>query len=377
MSAHILVVDDVEKNVKLLADVLAVRGFEVSTAASGEQALQAVRDNPPDLILLDVMMPGLSGYDVCRALRADPAYALLPIVLVTALDPSQERIKGLEAGADDFLSKPINQAELMARVKSLLRIKLLHDQVQRQRAELADWNRTLEARVAEGVQQLERVGRLRRFFSPALAEAIVGGDTADPLKSHRREITVVFLDLRGFTTFTESVEPEEVMAVLAEYHAAMGRLIVAHDGTLERFTGDGIMIFFNDPQPIVDPASRAVTMACEMQIAVEALALGWLRKGYQLRLGIGVAMGFATLGGIGFEGRIDYAAIGNVTNLAARLCGEAGGGEILVSQKVLGALDEQFATEPAGELTLKGMARPVQAFRVVGRREASAGPLTA
>ena len=376
MTAHILVVDDVEKNVKLLADVLAVRGFEVSTAASGEQALQAVRDNPPDLILLDVMMPGLSGYDVCRALRADPACALLPIVLVTALDPSQERIKGLEAGADDFLSKPINQAELMARVKSLLRIKLLHDQVQRQRAELADWNRTLEARVADGVQQLERVGRLKRFFSPALAEAIVGGDTADPLKSHRREITVVFLDLRGFTTFTESVEPEEVMAVLAEYHAAMGRLILAHDGTLERFTGDGIMIFFNDPQPIVDPASRAVTMACEMQIAVEALALGWQRKGYALRLGIGVAMGFATLGGIGFEGRIDYAAIGNVTNLAARLCGEANGGEILVSQKVLGALDEQFATEPAGELTLKGMARPVKAYRVVGRRDASAAPLT-
>ena len=231
-AAHILVVDDVEKNVKLLADVLAVRGFAVSTAASGEQALQAVRDNPPDLILLDVMMPGLTGYDVCRALRADPAHAMLPIVLVTALDPAQERIKGLEAGADDFLSKPIILAELMARVKSLLRIKQLYDQVQGQKAELADWNRTLEARVADGVQQLERVGRLKRFFSPALAEAIVGGGTADPLKSHRREITVVFLDLRGFTTFTESVEPEEVMAVLAEYHAAMGWLIVAHDGTL-------------------------------------------------------------------------------------------------------------------------------------------------
>ena len=372
-AAHILVVDDVEKNVKLLADVLAVRGFQVSTAASGEQALQAVRDNPPDLILLDVMMPGLTGYDVCRALRADPAHAMLPIVLVTALDPSQERIKGLEAGADDFLSKPINLAELMVRVKSLLRIKLLYDQVQGQKAELADWNRNLEARVADGVQQLERVGKLKRFFSPALAEAIVGGGTADPLKSHRREITVVFLDLRGFTAFTESVEPEEVMAVLAEYHAAMGRLILAHEGTLERFTGDGIMIFFNDPQPIPDPAVRAVTMACEMQTAVEALAVAWQRKGYQLRLGIGVAMGFATLGGIGFEGRIDYAAIGNVTNLAARLCGEAGGGEILVSQKVLGALDEQFATEPAGELALKGMARPVSAFRVAGRRDCSAG----
>src|SRR6185369_10295738 len=170
--------------------------------------------------------------------RADPHFAVLPVVLVTALNPEQERVNGLNAGADDFLSKPIHQAELLARVRSLLRVKTLYDEVQRQRAELQAWNRTLEQRVAESVQQLERVGQLKRFFSPQLAQAIIAGGADDPLRSHRREITVVFLDLRGFTAFTETADPEEVMAVLAQYHAAMGRLVVAHEGTLERFSGD-------------------------------------------------------------------------------------------------------------------------------------------
>jgi class 3 adenylate cyclase/CheY-like chemotaxis protein len=365
VSVHkILVVDDVPKNVKLLADLLGAKGFAAITAASGPEALERVAAERPDLILLDVMMPGMSGYEVCRAIRADPAHAMLPIVLVTALDPAQERVKGLEAGADDFLTKPVNQAELLARVRSLLRIKSLYDEVQRQKAELSDWNRTLEQRVAEGVEQLERVGRLKRFFSPQLAEAIVGGGAADPLQSHRREITVVFLDLRGFTAFTETADPEEVMGVLGEYHAAMGRLILAHEGTLERFTGDGIMVFFNDPQPVPDPAPRAARMALAMQREVAGLAAGWRRRGYDLAMGIGVAQGFATIGRIGFEGRIDYGAIGTVTNLAARLCGEAQGAEILVSQRVMAALDGAVATEPAGELTLKGFLRPVPAFRL-------------
>jgi adenylate cyclase len=365
MSAKILVVDDVAKNVKLLADVLGAKGYEAITAASGAQALARVEADKPDLILLDVMMPGMSGYEVCQAIRANPAHAMLPIVLVTALDPAEERAKGLDAGADDFLNKPVNQAELLARVKSLLRIKLLYDEVQRQRAELLDWNRTLEARVADGVQQLEKVGRLKRFFSPQLAELIVAGGADDPLKSHRREITVVFLDLRGFTAFTETADPEEVMGVLAEYHAAMGRLVLAHEGTLERFSGDGIMIFFNDPVPVADPAQRATRMALAMQHEVAGLAERWSRRGYELRMGVGIAQGFATIGSIGFEGRIDYGAIGTVTNLAARLCGEAKGGEILVSQRVMGALDGAFGAEPAGELTLKGFHRPVPAFRVL------------
>jgi DNA-binding response OmpR family regulator len=228
VTATILVVDDVEKNVKLLADVLAVKGYAVRTAASGEAALASIAEQMPDLVLLDVMMPGLSGYDVCRTLRADARHAMLPIVLVTALDPATERVKGLEAGADDFLSKPVSQPELMARVRSLLRIKQLYDEVQRQKATLEDWNRTLEVRVADAAAQLERVSRLKRFFSPTLAQAIVDGGADDPLKSHRREITVVFLDLRGFTAFTETADPEEVMGVLREYHRVLGELILAH-----------------------------------------------------------------------------------------------------------------------------------------------------
>ena len=365
MTARILVVDDVAKNVKLLADLLSVKGYTAITAASGPEALERLATDAPDLILLDVMMPGMSGYEVCQAIRANPAHSMLPIVLVTALDPSQERAKGLEAGADDFLSKPVNQAELLARVKSLLRIKHLYDEVNRQREELARWNGELEHRIADGVAQLARLSRLKRFFSPQLAQAIVAGGADDPLRSHRREITVVFLDLRGFTAFTETAEPEEVMGVLGEYHAAMGRLILEHDGTLERFTGDGIMVFFNDPVVVPDPAARAARMVLAMQGEVSKLAAGWRKRGYDLQMGVGIAQGFATIGSIGFEGRIDYGAIGTVTNLAARLCGEARGGETLIAQRVVAALDGAFNVEAVAELTLKGFARPVPTFRLL------------
>ena len=362
MTARILVVDDTPANVKLLVDLLAAKGYRPVAAASGEEALARIAEQVPDLVLLDIMMPGLSGYDVCRRIRDDPATALLPVVLCTSLDPKQERIHGIEAGADDFIPKPINQQELFARVKSLLRIKALQDEVKA-------WNDRLEQRVQEQLAQMERLSRLKNFFSPQLAEAIVSGGADDPLKSHRREITVVFLDLRGFTAFTETADPEEVMGVLREYHAAMGALILAHEGTLERFTGDGIMIFFNDPVVVDDPAPRAVRMALQMQQRTAVLAAGWKKRGYDLQLGIGIAMGFATIGAIGFEGRIDYGAIGNVTNLAARLCGEAKGGEILVAPRVAAALDGSIAVEPAGELALKGLARPIAVSRVL--REAT------
>jgi class 3 adenylate cyclase/CheY-like chemotaxis protein len=364
-SAKILVVDDVAMNVKLLVDLLVAKGYRTCSATSGAAALEVLAAERPDLVLLDVMMPGMSGYDVCRAIRADPTKAMLPVVLVTALDPAEERVKGLDAGADDFLSKPVSQAELLARVRSLLRIKSLYDELLRQRGELAELNRTLEQRVDDGVRQLEKVSRLKRFFSPQLAELIVAGGADDPLKSHRRDITVVFLDLRGFTAFTETADPEDVMAVLGEYHAAVGALVLEHEATLERFTGDGIMVFFNDPVPVPDPAPRAARMAIAMQREIARLAVGWARRGYELAMGIGIAQGFATIGSIGFPGRIDYGAIGTVTNLAARLCGEARGGEILVSQRVHGLLDGEPRCEPAGELALKGFHRPVPAFRVV------------
>jgi adenylate cyclase len=363
--ARVLVVDDTPANVKLLVDVLTVQGYAASAATSGEEALAAIAANPPDLVLLDIMMPGLSGYEVCRRIRADPATALLPVVLCTSLDPRQERIKGIEAGADDFLPKPVNRLELFARVKSLLRIKSLQDEVRAQSAQLAQWNATLETRVRDQLAELERLGRLKRFFSPALAEAIVaGGD--ELLRPHRREISVVFIDLRGFTTFTESAEPEEVMEMLHAFHAAMGAIVLARGGTLEHFAGDSLMVFFNDPLPIDHPAEAAVHMALEMQRAFVPLALDWHKRGFELGLGCGIAQGYATLGAIGFEGRWDYAAIGNVTNLAARLCAEAIGGQVLADAKTMAHLEQIADAAPVGALTLKGFSRPVTAFAIAG-----------
>jgi adenylate cyclase len=323
----------------------------------------------PDLVLLDVVMPEMSGYEVCRKIRENSATGMLPIVMVTALDPTQERIKGLEAGADDFLTKPINQPELLARVRSLLRIKELYDTVQAQAAQLSDMNKTLEQRVEEQVTQLERLGRLKRFFSPQLAELIVSGDADDPLKTHRREITVVYLDLRGFTAFAETSEPEEVMGVLHEYHAEMGKLILEYEGTLEHFAGDGMMIFFNDPVPVAKPAELAIRMALAMRERVRELTIKWRKLGYPLDFGVGIAQGYATIGAIGFEGRWEYGAIGSVPNLAARLCSEAKPGEILVAQRVLGAVEDLIQAAPLGELNLKGFQRPVTAYNVLNLRQ--------
>jgi adenylate cyclase len=363
--AKILVVDDTPKNIKLLADLLAVKGYGVLTAASGPEALALVQVEQPDLVLLDVVMPEMSGYEVCRKIRGNPSTQLLPVVMVTALDPTEERIKGLGAGADDFLTKPINQPELLARVKSLLRIKHLYDTTETQAAQLSDLNKNLERRVEEQVGQLERLGRLKRFFSPQLAELIVTGGAEDPLKTHRSEVAVVFLDLRGFTAFADTVEPEEVMGVLREYHAEVGKLILAHEGTLERFTGDGMMIFFNDPMPVSNPAERAIKMALAMRERVAELIVKWRKLGYELDLGIGIAQGYATIGAIGFEGRWDYGAIGTVTNLASRLCGEARPGQILISQKLLGGVEELIEVESIGELVLKGFHRPLTAYNIL------------
>jgi class 3 adenylate cyclase len=370
---RILVADDNAANVKLLEDLLRYHGYEVEVAFDGVAALAALRARLPDLLLLDVLMPGLDGYEVCRAVRADPALAMLPVVMVTALGDREERVRGLDAGADDFLSKPLNPPELVARVRSLLRIRRLYDTVQRQAAQLAAWNRTLEERVAEQVAHVGKLQRLKRFFSPQLAELILAGGADDPLESHRRDITVVFLDLRGFTAFAESAEPEEVMAALSEFHRAMGRRVLEFQGTLERFTGDGLMVFFNDPLPIQQPARRAVEMAFAMQEDALKLAAQWKRRGYDLGLGIGIAQGYATVGAIGFEGRIDYGAIGTVTNMANRLCDLAEPGNILVARRVYNEVEERVLADDLGEVQLHGFTRPVHAYRLLDLRGAGTG----
>jgi adenylate cyclase len=362
--ALILVADDNPDNVEIFRNRLAAHGYDIVTAVDGEEALAVIREALPDLILLDVMMPKLDGIEVCRILKADASLPFMPIVMITAKAATQDVISALEAGADEYLIKPVDHGALVARVRSMLRIKELTDTVQAQSAKLSEWNATLEKRVQDQLQQIESMSRLKRFFSPQLAEAILSGGTADPLQTHRREVVVVFLDLRGFTTFAELSEPEEVMAVLREYHAEMGRLILEYEGTLERFTGDGLMIFFNDPVVIPDAAERALRMAIAMRDRVARLSVGWRKHGHDLALGIGIAQGFATIGAIGFDGRMDYGAVGTVTNMAARLCGEAKGGQILTNRRTLSQFEHLVEASTVGELTLKGFAKPVSVFSI-------------
>ena len=360
----ILVVDDNEDNRDMLARRLRRQGHEVLTAPGGRAALDTLAKTPVDLVLLDVMMPDLDGYAVLQQLKSEPARRDIPVLMISALDEMDSVVRCIQLGAEDYLPKPFDPVLLQARIGACLEKKRLHDQEIRYRQELAEWNQKLEHRVAEQVAQLERLDRLKRFFSPQLAELIVTGGADDPLKTHRREVTVVFLDLRGFTAFAETAEPEEVMGVLREYHAEMGRLILAHEGTLERFTGDGMMIFFNDPVEVPNPAERAIRMAVAMRAVVGDLAARWRKRGWDLALGVGVAQGYATIGAIGFEGRLDYGAIGTVTNLAARLCGEAVAGQILVSARVAGAVENMVEADDLGPITLKGLARPVPIWSV-------------
>lgn len=368
----VLVVDDQPQNLRLLEAVLGPRGYTVLTAASGEEALSRLASlcrlasTNVDLVLVDLLMPGMDGHEVCRRIRADQRTAFLPVVMITASGP-QERLHALESGADDFVTKPFDQAELLARVASLSRIKRYHEQIQKQSEQLIKWNDELTERVRTQVTELERLGRLRRFLSPQLADLVVESGDDSFLRSHRCEIVVVFCDLRNFTAFAEASEPEEVMGVLGEYHRALGELIHRFGGTLERFTGDGLMVFFNDPLPCPDAPRRAIEMAVAMRRTVRQLAEQWSTKGHALSLGIGIGQGFATLGRIGFEDRYDYAAIGTVTNLAARLCAEAKPWQVLVTQRVLAGAGEGVAGEPIGELQPKGFSRSFRVFDITDR----------
>ena len=371
--AKILVVDDTPANVKLLDAVLAPRGYTVLAAGSGEEGLALIEAERPDLILLDILMPGMDGYETCRRVREDPATAYLPVIMITA-SGAAEKLKALEAGADDFVAKPFDQAELLARVRSLLRVKEYHDIVESQAAALADWNSTLEARVTEQVGELERLSRLRRFLAPQLADVIMSSKDESVLGSHRREVAVLFADLRGFTAFSESAEPEEVMAALRVYHEVSGGLINEFGATVGFFAGDGFMVFFNDPLPCPDPAICAVQLGVALRDAMVEVTGRWSRLGHDLGFGVGIAYGYATLGEVGFEGRSEYAVIGSVTNLAARLCDEAGNGEILIAPRVQTAVEHLADCERLPDVTLKGFRKPISPHSVRALQAASPVP---
>ena len=373
---QILIVDDNAANLDILETRLAAHGYDIITARDGAEGLAVAIERKPDLILLDIMMPKMDGIEVCRRLKGDPSLPFIPIILVTAKAEAEDVVGGLEAGGDEYLTKPVDQKALVARVKSMLRIKELHDTTQEQAerieadaARLAEWNESLRTQVAQQVAELDRVGQLKRFFSPQIADVIASSGSDDLMASHRREITVVFCDLRGFTPFAETAEHEDVMRVLGEYHEAVGPLIFRFEATLEHFAGDGLMAIFNDPVPCPDPAARAVRMALAMRVAVDGLVERWHKRGYDLGLGVGIAVGYATLGQIGFEGRFHYGAIGTVLNLASRLCDTAKAGQIMLTQRVYADVEDLAEVEPVGDLELKGFAKPVPTFNLLALKE--------
>jgi len=369
----LLVVDDNEDNRYVLSQQLNIQGYDnITIATNGHEALNILRSKSFDLVLLDIMMPDLNGYEVLERMRSSPELRNIPVIMISGIGELDSVVRCIELGAEDYLPKPFEPTLLRARVRATLERKRLHDQVvaqaadlASQAAELANWNKTLEQRVADQLGEIERMGRLRRFLSPQVADLIVASGMEKLLQSHRGEITALFCDLRGFTRFSETSDPEDVMVLLRDYHAVIGQIVIKYGATLEHFAGDGVMMIFNAPVPIDKPQLQAVRMALEMRDAMGTFTQKWRRLGHDIGFGIGISHGFATLGTIGFEGRFDYAAVGTVSNIASRLCDEAKPGQILISPRVLMAVEDTMKVELVGELTLKGIQRPMTAYNVI------------
>ncbi|HMJ80126.1 MAG TPA: response regulator [Candidatus Dormibacteraeota bacterium] len=363
---RILVVDDTRLNRSVLVRALEEQGHQALEAADGRAALEllAIADGGTvDVVLLDLEMPELDGYEVLRRMKADEALRHIPVIVISAVDELDSVVRCIEMGAADYLPKPFDASILRARLSASLASKRLHDLELDYAARQATLLETIERQRTE----------LARFLSPQVAALVSSPEGQDLLDGHRRLITAVFSDLRGFTAFSETAEPEELFGVLREYQAAMGELILANGGTLEHFAGDGMLVFFNDPVPVADHEARAVRLAVAMRERFEALRGPWRKRGYELGFGVGVAVGHATLGRIGFEGRYDYGAIGMVVILASRLAAEAHDGQILLSQRAYAAVEDLVVGEPVGELSLKGFTRPVPAHNVLALRGDAAG----
>ena len=366
---RVLVADDSAVNRKLLVQLLSRLGLQSIEVEDGAAALAVLQAEGPagiDVVLIDVVMPGLDGYETLAAIKDDETLRDLPVIMVSGVDELDSVVRCIEMGATDYLSKPLNPQILGARINASLAAKRLRDldkeYLERQTALTATIERQRE--------------ELSRFLSPQVAALVSSPEGEQLLAGHRRQITAVFCDLRGFTAFAETAEPEELFGVLRDYHEAMGALIVEHGGTLEHFAGDGIMIFFNDPVLQPDHVERAVRMAVAMRERFADLAVRWRKLGYELAFGVGIAVGYATLGRIGFDGRFDYGAIGNAVILASRLSSEAKGGQILLSQRAYAAVEEIVEATSVGELALKGFSRPVPAVDVIALRNAAGVALT-
>ena len=349
--ATVLVVDDDPLNRAMLSMSLGTLGHQVVEAGNGLEAIERLAQHSIDVVLTDIEMPEMDGYGLLEHRAGDDRLKATPFIVISGVDEMESIITCIKLGAEDYLPKPFDPVLLHARLGACLDKKRMTD-------ELQQWNVLLAQRVDEKVAEVERLNMLRRFVTPQLAEALAaGGD--EILASHRREITAFFCDLRGFTAFSETAEPEEVMDVLREFHHAVGPMIFDHDGTIAQFTGDGMLVFFNDPVLLDDPAWQAVQLAVAMRDRTAELSTEWKRRGHDLELGIGIAVGYATCGEIGFDGRTEYTAIGTVVNLSARVCAIAAGGQILVTNKVHAAVEDRVDATPVGDVEFKGLSRPV------------------
>jgi adenylate cyclase len=362
--------DDSAVNRQLLARHLASIGIDAREANDGRTALETLHGDlggQVGVVLLDVVMPEMDGYETLAAIKSDESLRHLPVIMISGVEELDSVVRCIQLGATDYLPKPFNPTILAARVRASMADKRMRDLEVEHAARQAELLETIERQKEE----------LSRFLSPQVAALVSSPEGEQMLAGHRREATAVFCDLRGFTAFSDQAEPEEVLGLLREYHAAMGTLIVEHGGTLEHFAGDGMMIFFNDPVLQPDHAERAVRMSVAMREMFAGLAAKWARLGFELGLGVGIATGYATLGRIGFEGRYDYGMVGAAVIVASRLSSAAEANQILLNPRAHAAVDDLVEVADVGDLTLKGFARPMPTVNVVALRTAARTPATA